>query len=69
MTNMICRQQQSTGTIRIPASEHSNTNDAAKQQLHKQLSSPIRCRFDFHLLSVSLLSFDLKIFFPADSFF
>ena len=65
MTDMIRRQQKSPGPIRILASEHANTCDAAKQQFHQELASPIRCCFDFHLLSVSLLSCDRKAIFSG----
>jgi len=69
MTDMIRRQQKSAGPICILASEHTNMCDAGEELFHQQLSSPIRCRFDFHPLSVSLLSCDRKAIFLPDSFF
>src|SRR5205807_6980710 len=65
MTNVICRQQKSAAPICVLASDDTNTYDAAKQQFHQQFSSSIKCCFDFHLLSVSLLSCDRKAIFSG----
>jgi hypothetical protein len=45
----------SAAAIRIFGPQHANTCDAAKQQSHHQPASAIRCRFDFHVASFSLL--------------
>jgi len=65
MTDMIRRQQEPANPIYILVSEHTSTCDAGEEQFHQQLSSPIRCRFNFHLLSVSLLLWDPKAIFSG----
>ena len=69
MADVIGGQQKPVGPICIFGPDYVNTRDTAKQQSYKQLSSAIRCHFDFHRLSVSLTRRHRKAIFQADSFF
>jgi hypothetical protein len=66
MTDVIRRQQKSTGTVCILTPEYLNTRDTAKHALHQQLTSVIHGRFHLCVSSVSRLNRDRKVIFQAD---
>ena len=54
MTDVIRREQNAVGPIRILATKYANTRNAAKQHPYEQSSSTIKYRRNLHALNVLL---------------
>jgi hypothetical protein len=63
MTDVIRRQQKTTGALRILSANYANTRDAAEHESHQQLTSVIDGGFHVHVSSVSRLVTDGKAIF------
>ena len=66
MTDVIRRQQKSTGAVCILAPDYVNTRDTTKHESHQQLASVIDGRFHLCVSSVSRVRRDRKLIFRAD---
>jgi hypothetical protein len=65
VTDVIRRQQKSTGAVCILSANHVNTPDTAKHAFHQQLASVIHGHFHLWVSSVSRLRRDRKVIFSG----